>query len=338
MFDGDIQQLLFEEIKKRLPEGERLVTAVAKVLKISDDNARRRIKGSTALLAQEMAILTDHFQISLDNLIFQNSTTVFANFSAFSKPVKSFQEFVEGLLQQLQFVHSLKTPYLYYASQEIPVFQYMYYPELIKFKLYAWGMTTWNFDYLKDKPFNFDLVTYPTMELMQEILPLYHRLHSTDLWSLNIVDNTLNQIEYVTYSQQFEQPKDALLLCDRILELVEHMRKMAETGVKFAPGDSPQGGGDFNLYHNELMYTNNTMLVTTDHLKFVISVFCNPNFLQSTDQNLCNYTHEWMENIISKSNPMSIHSRRNRKWYFNRLEDKVQASKDSIEQFINDEL
>jgi len=334
----DIQQLIFNEIEKRIPKDKQSTTEIAKVLHMSSDAVYRRQRGDTALLAQELTELAKHFKISLDALLGQQSTTVFSEFSGFTKPVQSFQDFVAGALRQLEIVHSLPDPYLYYASQEIPVFQYIYFPELIQFKLYVWGTTTWDFDYLKNQPFHFDLVPYSTMGLIGKMLELYNRLPSTDLWTLNIVDYTLNQIEYVVYSRQFENPEDALLLCDRVLALIGHMRKMAEKGFKFSPDETPTTGAAFNLYHNELMYTSNTMLVTAQQHKFLVAVFCNPNYLRSTDQKLCNYTYEWMENLISKSQAMSVHSKRNRKWYFNRLAQKVELAKQRITQFINQEL
>jgi len=334
----DIQQLIFDEIEKRIPKNKQATTEIAKVLHMSSDAVYRRQRGDTALLAQELTELSEHFKISLDALLGQQSATVFSEFSGFAKPVQTFQDFLVGALRQLEFVHSLPEPYLYYASQEIPVFQYMYFPELIQFKLYVWGTTTWDFDYLQNQPFHFDLVPYSTMELVGKMLDLYNRLPSTDLWTLNIVDYTLNQIEYVVYSRQFKNPEDALLLCDRVLQLLGHMRKMAEKGFKFSPDEKLSSGAAFNLYHNELMYTSNTMLVTAQQHKFVIAVFCNPNYLRSMDQKLCNYTYEWMENLVSKSQAMSVHSKRNRKWYFNRLSQKVESAKHRIKQFINQEL
>ena len=53
-----------------------------------------------------------------------------------------------------------------------------------------------DFDFLRQRNFDFELIDYPTLEATKDLLNSYKVLKSTELWSLNIVDNTLNQIEY----------------------------------------------------------------------------------------------------------------------------------------------
>ena len=58
------------------------------------------------------------------------------------------------------------------------------------------------------------------------------KIPSTELWSLNIFDNTLNQVEYHAESGYFARIEDALELCDMLKRIAKHMESMAERGEK----------------------------------------------------------------------------------------------------------
>ena len=63
--------------------------------------------------------------------------------------------------------------------------------------MYIWGRMMWEFDYLEHYPFHFDLVPQTTHVLAKELIRLYMKIPSVDLWGLNILENTLNQIDYM---------------------------------------------------------------------------------------------------------------------------------------------
>ena len=133
-------------------------------------------------------------------------------------------------------------------------------------------------------------------------------------------------------------------LCDQLTQLFKHLKKVAEVGVKFPLEKTlsntkvkRKGKGKFNLFYNEMSSTGNTFLVKSEQTKFLISAFCAPNFFRSQDQRLCNYTEDWLQNIISRSTPMSGVGGRSRDMYFNRLENKISYMKKRIEMIIEGE-
>lgn len=332
------QAKFFEQILSKFPKKSQAVETLSDLLKVGKDAIYRRLRGDTLLTPDELKLLSLQYHISLDAMIYETTNTVFCNYNVFTQKVTNFQQYLEGILGQIQQVAQLPDSHIHYASVEIPVFYYMYFPELIAFKLYVWGLTTWNFDYLNQKKFSKDLITYPTLELTKELYKTYNTLPSTELWSLGILDNTLNQIEYISVTNRFEQPKDALLLCDILMALVSHFKSMAAHGHKFSPHTSAHtNAGTFDLYHNELYSTNNTIFASTIAGDMLFTTHCNPNFLTSTDARLCTYTKDWFKIIISKSNSISLHSEKGRNWFFNRLERKIKTVRNRIEVQLNEE-
>lgn len=327
----DLQESLFERILARFPRRTDAVDALCDILHLAKDPVYRRLRGDTFLSPTELATLAAHFRISLDALVTGETDHVLCSFNAFSNKVATFEDYLGGFLDDFEQIRRLPNPHLYYASTEVPVFTYSLFPELISFKLYIWGRTTWNLEYLRQRPFDFDLVTHPVIRLSQAVLKHYLSLNSTELWSVHLVDNTLAQIEYHVYSGGFRNPADAILLCEKTADWVAHMRAMAETGRKFNTDEKPENGrGIFNLYHNEMIYANITALVTSDVGRTVYSAFCNPNFLSSTDPKLCDYTESWFGQVLARSNLISQSSEKSRDWFFRELTKKIDRVKQRL--------
>jgi len=84
---------------------------------------------------------------------------------------------------------------------------------------------------------------------------------------------------------------------------------------------------DFVLFHNEMIYTNNTIIVSTEAGKAIFSTLGNPNFIRGTDKRVTQFIEEWFDEIMIKSQPISAHAERARNHYFNRLLRKVEQTK-----------
>lgn len=332
-----LQRQLFDKILERYEKKSEAVDALSRLLNVGKDAVYRRFRGDTQLTPEELALLAQEYRLSIDSLIFEQSDSVFFSYNLFSKQVRDFHSFLENIHELTVRVLKIPGAHFYYTTKDVPIFQYMYSPELISFKLYVWGMTSWGFDFLDDQAFDFSLIPYPTLQLAEETAANYNRLPSTELWSSGIIDNTLDQIEYMATIEGFKKPEDALLLLGKLTELNAHMRKMAETGSKFNIGGKPSpGSASFNLYHNELVSTNNSVLVNHPSGHLLFTVYGNPNFLFTSDEKLCQHSENWFLRIISKSNSISSHSTKTRNWFFNRLDRKIQIVRTRIEQLLQD--
>jgi hypothetical protein len=225
---------------------------------------------------------------------------------------------------------------IYYATQEITPFQYFFFPELTAFKLYTYGLTVWELKNLEHQKCSMDLISPDVMDKAKECARLYTLLPSTDLWSWGILNHSLNQIEYLSETKRFDPPELALKVCDQLLELLDRHREMASIGKKYFKSASTAASyGDFFLHYNELVNTNNTILLKSPSLKLLFTTFGNPNFLSTSDSRTCKYFEHWFENTISRSIAISIHSEKNRNYFFNRLARQVNQLKKKIRLSLN---
>jgi len=333
-----LQNQLLEEILNRFPKRAAAVEELAQLLGVQKDAVYRRLRGDTLLTPDEISLLTSTFNLSLDALVYESSSTVFFDFTPFSNTVTNVGEYLNGVLNDLKQVQQLPDVRVYFVSYEIPFFYYAFFPELISFKLFIWGKTVWEFDYLKDRPFDFSIISYPDEQVIQDILKSFLNLDTTEIWSVNIIDNTLSQIEYFVNSGGFKNPEDAYVLCDKVLALVRQWRSMAEHGQKFPLGSYSEDmtRGDFQLYQQELLITSNTILVTSPLTKIIFPIISNPNYLKSTDRKMCDYQEDWFKKAIKKSTLLSQQNEKSRNLFFNIMERKIASTRRRIESHLEE--
>ena len=333
---NELQTRLLEQITNKYQRKSEAVDILSSLLSIGKDAVYRRLRGDTLLTPDEISLLAKEFHISLDSLVLDNTSSVFFNFNAFTQKINSTTDYLNGILTDLRQIRRLPDVEILYASSEIPFFYYSFFPELIGFKLYVFGRTIWDLDYLKQRKFHFDLLPYHDIEMTKEILENFISIDTTELWSFNIFDNTLNQIEYHCSSGQFENMEDALILLDRLKDLSAHMRRMAEEGRKFKINGDPETGSKFNLYHNEMIYTNNNIFVKSPHYKAVFSTFASPNFLRSTDPRMFEFMSDWFLKVKKRSNSISEQAERDRNAFYHGIERRIASTRRRIETQLQD--
>lgn len=324
----DLQAQVFEQIQAQFSKKADAIKALAELLDMGQNAVYRRVRGESLLTPTELSKITQHFGLSLDGMIYQTSDTILMSFPSVTQSTKDFATYLDSITHNMQALLQSANAHIKYAAAEIPLFHYCFFPELIAFKLYTWGKTTWDFEYLNQQTFRFDLIPPAAHQAAERMRNRYLKISSTELWSLNVLDNTLNQIEYYYESGDIPNPADAMLLCEKMLALVKHLKLMAIKGKKFPLGaKSMDNRADFKLFHNEMVYTNNTIIISMDSRKAVFSTLSNPNFVRATDPRVTQYIDEWFDKIMVKSQPISSVAEKARNKYFNRLIKKIEQIK-----------
>lgn len=333
-----LQNRILDEVISRYPKRSVAVEELATLFGVKKDAIYRRMRGDSLLDPDEISLLTKTYNLSIDSLIHEESSTVFFNFAPFTNTFNNVSDYLNEIHRDLNQIAQLPDVKVYYVSYEIPFFYYSFFPELISFKLFIWGKTIWDFDYLKDVPFDFNIITYPDEQITQKILKLFLSLDTIEVWSVNIIDNTLSQIEYFVNTGGFKNPEDAYVLCDKMQLLVEQWRKMAGQGKKFPITNQSETavGGAFDLYQQELLIASNTILITSSVAKIIFPIISNPNYLRSSDQRMCDYQEEWFKKAITKSTPISNHNEKSRSLFFNIMDKKIAATRRRIASHLDE--
>lgn len=325
-----IQESLFLILEENYESRTELVQDLCRLLHLRKDAIYRRLRGDTALTADELGLICQRYAISLDAIIQDAPSRMFFEFSAFKKPIKSVEEYVQQLDANFKKVRAIPDGHIYYATSEIPVFYYAFFPRLFHFKLYVWGKTIWDISAFENLKFSFDIMPHGIKKDAKELINGYCQLDTTELWSLNIADNTLNQIFYHADINSFNNIEDALTLCDDMDRLLDHLENLCTEETKRVP-ESTIGQGQMKVLHNEMIYTNNTIYFKSPSLRSLYTTLANPNFIVTLNKKLCNYKEKWFQKLIEKSSKLSGPEEKRRNKFFTTLHKNVERTRKKIE-------
>src|SRR5947208_605889 len=117
-----LQTLFFQHIKGFIPPHKSLVDEIAELLGISNDSAYRRIRGEKPIDLEEIQKLCSHFKISMDQLLHLKSDAFIFTGNLNNNSERSFEDWLNTVLQQLQWLNSLEKKHAYFLIKDIPPF------------------------------------------------------------------------------------------------------------------------------------------------------------------------------------------------------------------------
>ena len=327
------QQDILDRVVIKFQRKAEAIKAISRLLGISLDAVYRRLRGDSYLAPDEIYKLVDHFSISLDTIIHSNKQNVAFEFHSYDTKLASIEDFLITISGLLENTHILTNPRIYIASSDIPIFYYTLSPNLFKFKLYVWGNTVWDFALFKENPFSLNLFPHYIDRHIKQIRNAYFDIETVELWSLNLIEDTLNQISYFSYCNRFENQDDLWMLFDDLLALTNHLMKVARKGHKSLPNESVNKG-KITIYHNEVIHSINTIMMKSKEQNLVFTPFTSPNYLLTKDEETCDHVQQWFEKIMQKSSLISEYNEKNRRWFFLQLSRKIEYAREQLKSFV----
>lgn len=325
-----LQKRIFEQILAKTLYKRSLVEELVNLLGISQSAAYKRIQGNVLLNLEELAKVGQHYQMSLDQLLVAPQGRAIFEFKALSQKPKSLEAYLQGLSDDLIALNKTSNPYLYYVSNDLPIFHYFLFPELLAFKLFIWGRTIWGWKGFQRKKFDLKkmLKDYPILVQPNFDLNIYQQIPSTEFWKEGILDHILTQVKYYQQNGVFAKTDDALVLCNQLKFLTQSLKEMALKETKALndtiPTKSKRKEKNFHLFQNEISNTNNIILIQSREINWVYTTFDSPNYMVSKEPGLVSYTKDWFEKIQKRSKLISG-SESSCLQFFNVLEEQILA-------------
>ncbi|UZD23607.1 helix-turn-helix domain-containing protein [Algoriphagus halophytocola] len=318
------QVAFFQSIKTSMPSYTSLVDVIAEILEISIDSAYRRIRGEKLLDFEEIEILCNKFNVSVDRFFSLNSDSILFKGHQNNYQETSFKEWMEDVLAQLKFVSSFTNKHIYWLVKDMPPFHHYYHKELAAFKFFFWMKSILYNESLKDKKFSIsDNIYDEYAELTEQILKAYHKIPSTEIWNIEGITTTLRQIDLYHEMGIMTSTEDALFLYNCVMEVIDNLENMAETGKKIIPKHPDIEGADFNFFVNEFIIGDNTFFATMDENKVTYLNHSVIYFHGTSDPVFNDAMFKNLENLIKKSTQISVVCEKERKQFFNKLRKKV---------------
>jgi hypothetical protein len=289
------------------------------MLEISRDSAYRRIRGETVLSMDEAKKLCDLFGISLDAHF---STT--ANSSLFHhrglSPTYSLDKWLNSVAKNFTFFNSFEEKEMIFAARDLPIFHHFRLPELTAFKLCVWLKTVIKDPVYANQTFNFKVLPDKTMTAARRIWQLYSTIPTVEIWSDEVINETLKQIAFYHECGFFEDSRQPAVLCDKLIELIELVRADAKQGRTL-------NGESYQLFENEILIANNTIYARMDNIRYVYINYNTTSLLTTQQQSFCDKTERYLNNLRNNSVQISTTAEKERNRFFNRMKEQVEQLK-----------
>jgi hypothetical protein len=325
------QQVFFRHIKELLPPHISFVDEVAEVLNISKDSAYRRIRGEKPIALEEIKKLCVKYKISLDQLLHLNSESVIFSGKLAHAQNFNFELYLQDFLRQHEIINSFEQKELLILSKDVPLYHYYNFPELAAFKYFFWMKTILHYPDYSKTIFNSSMMTENLMKTGEKILATYNKIPSTEIWNVENINTTLRQIEYYKETNVFASKDDVLKIYDCLERTIDHVELQAEAGHKInQPDKSSQKGAPLNLYINDFILGDNTYLPILNGRKMVFLTHTFLNYINTKDVAFAEYTYEHFQNILHKSTLISIVGEKERRRFFNRIRENIDARKTAV--------
>jgi hypothetical protein len=328
---SDIQSQLFGRIRDQLPEHISLVDEVADILEISNDSAYRRIRGEKAISLYEVQQLAKVYNLSVDDLTGSQFDTVSFKSSFLDGENYSFADWLNTLLRFVIEAGKNDSAEIIFIFNELNIFNIIQFPEICAFKLFFWQKSNLDFTGFKDAQFSTHDLDENILRISEEITDNFLKIDTIEFTTEECLNSMLKQLLYYSEAGYFSTRKDALTLCERLHEFLNHKQKTAELGFKFRYGHEPFGKeGNFRLYHNDIILADNTILVKSGDTCTSFLTTNAINIMHTYNKAFFDYNYRWGMNLLKKSIPISGTAEKERNRFFRILRDKIDKVADRI--------
>lgn len=331
MTTGELQQKLFLAIRQKMKPDASPAEEIAGLLQISTDSAYRRMRGEKTISLDELSVLCQHYQLSLDEMMgLQKGSIVFRG-EYLDKHNFKFEEYIRSVMQNLGYMNSFKEKCFYYLCKDLPIFHHYHLREIAAFKWFFWLKTYFEFPGFEKRKFRFADHPDDIFAIEKKALEFYNTLPSVEIWNLESMNIFFRQIDFYRDGQVFESDRDVYLLYEALGKLWDHLEKQAAFGYKFNYGDPEQQPlGKFSMYFNEVLLGDNNMLVELDGMRMAYVSHTTINFMITKDVTFTENLFLHIQNQIKRSTLISEVSEKERSRFFRIIRERIEHRKESL--------
>ncbi len=327
------QNKFFELVKERVQDHEMLVDVITDLLHCSRDSAYRRIRGTTDLSLNDMAVIARHFSIPLNHLLGQSDQSVLFQRGNFIRSLEDFRTYLESSLTQLRSIANYKSHQLIYQAKDVPIYYQFRFPKLSAFKMFVWLKSIYGVQHLNGLQYESGMIPQDLKDLGVQLWEAYSKINSVEIWNDTTILSLLNQLEYYYEAGLLNSKEEAIAICEEYQEMMKLVYQQALRGKKaHAKKLDEFGSADYHMYYHEILIMDNHILVELDQNKKIYFVpYAGVNYLNTNDPLLTDSMSTYLWSQKEKSSLISNISEKERNKFFIRIKNRIDQLKNKIE-------
>jgi hypothetical protein len=320
----NLQNQFVTLLRLLVPAQVNLARDIAELLEISSDGAYRRLRCETAFSLDEAVRICMHYSIPLEALNSKVDDVVTFQFSRLDDQADSYIAYLNHLSDQLHRIGRHAEGKIHYAAEDIPMFYHFGFSQLGSFKSYYWMKSILNVAELIPEHFPPNDALDVTSELLHELYVRYARIPSTEIWSDETIESTLQQVKFYWDAGFFASVDAAHRVLDDIDAMMQRIARQAETGQKIGMNGASTGA-PFQMYLCDLMIGNNSIYIELGDAAVSFIGYNTFNAIQTRNEHFNAQHVRWMENLRSKSIQISGMAEKIRNQFFKAQRKKIDA-------------
>ncbi|MBK9271339.1 MAG: hypothetical protein IPM48_07055 [Saprospiraceae bacterium] len=307
---------------------------LSEALDISITAAYKKINAQNKLTVSDLMDLTSKVQFSLDQAMASKLSPIPFMSDAIRRTPEHPAEYFQNLANHLQFLKELKDLKYMFLANEVPIFHFMCFPELIYFKLFVWNYTVWQKDF-GTKGLKYDPEPFRRDQGLSDAIlnckSIYYTFPGIEIWNNRMFDLILDQIKYFVHLRSFRSKNDITALLDELFKLWKHLENMAESATKPNQAD-PSKSPSIRIYNNDLISSSETILVNSSLVNLLFLSVDYPNIIRTHDKRMIDHARNWLNQTLKHCNLISGEGERERqevlqiyRIHFEKAEEEIQA-------------
>lgn len=324
--NNDLQQQLFRHLRQQLPPHISLADELSELLDISVDSVYRRIRGEKLISMSELKKVCERYAISVDQFLHLENETLLFNAPGLNDTAHEFVTYMNKMKEYFIYFSSFKSRQIFYLCKDIPFWYFFLYPEIAAFKIFFWERTVNNNQAFINCRFSLEEHRFTDcFDLGREVLTIHNTMDSVELWNLESIHSTINQIAYYKDAGIFKNTDDFEQVVTSFSLLLDHLEEQAKTGNKSMPRNGTADTGAIAFYVNELILGNNTILLRLDDRETAMITYNILSYLSTSEERYVRKTFDTFHNLMKSATLISKTGEKDRNRFFNRLREKVQV-------------
>lgn len=311
------QEILLKEIRQIIGNETSINEALSNILQISYDAAHRRISMKSKFSIEETVILCQEYRISMDNLFQQKESLIIEK----TKSIQSQADFKDYFEKSKQFLSDFNPSEttLYYSAKDIPMNYAVAGTLFSKFKFFIWFNLLTNKKATAFEDFVFDTSILNETSVLKQFFEQSKRI---EIWNDTTINSSLQQIYYFFESGLLRYANAKLLLQD-LVDIIDNLEQKCQTNTP-----------NFQLYHNELLILNNSVLFTTAQKSKFFLPYNALGYYVTSDKNACLEEKEYIANQLSNSKSLNQSGKKDQKIFFNKMRQKIDFYRNKMESYV----
>lgn len=326
----EFQKQLIEKLRNSISPKINLAEELADFLEISADSAYRRLRCETAFTIDEAIAISDHY--NLPDLMggSLNAKTVSFRMNPLGNDENSFSDYLRVLYKDIQWVRQKDNPIINYAAEDIPVFYHFFFPSLARFKMMYWNKSILGNELFQNVTFEDIKLPSSWREEIPHLQKIYLETDANEIWHLDSIKSTLKQIEFYYQAQYFRSTESVFEILDQLDEMVNWVKKMADTGMRFNINTNQQLESEINYYISDVMIGTNSVLIKNIENSAAYISYNTFNFIQTQNHEFNDSTQKWINQLKAQSTLISKVSEAKRNVFISSLKNQINKLRMSI--------